>query len=50
MTKIFRQGLECITSCMLLPGVEIKFDEVIFYLKQKRALTLLGNFRHLKLK
>ncbi len=32
--KSVKSTLESITQCMLLPGVELKFEDVVFYVKQ----------------
>ena len=29
--KVVRETLETLTQCVLLPGVELKFDEVVTY-------------------
>ncbi len=29
--KFLRNALECMTQCVLLPGVELHFDEVLRY-------------------
>jgi hypothetical protein len=30
--KVVRETLETLTQCVLLPGVDLKFDEVVTYL------------------
>jgi hypothetical protein len=32
--KIVRATLETLTQCVLLPGVELHFDDVMFYFKK----------------
>lgn len=37
--KFFKSALECVTQCVLLPGVELRFDEVFrFYAKNFESL------------
>jgi len=31
--KIFRQALELVTQCMLMPGVELNIEEVVCFYK-----------------
>lgn len=33
--KIVRATLETLTQCVLLPGVELHFDDVMFYFKNE---------------
>ena len=32
--KLFRATIETLTQCVLLPGVELRFDDVVFYVKE----------------
>jgi hypothetical protein len=32
--KVVRETLETITQCVLLPGVEMKFDDVVIYINR----------------
>lgn len=32
--RFLKNALECMTQCVLLPGVELHFEDVLFYYKK----------------
>jgi hypothetical protein len=47
--KLVRGTLERITQCVLLPGVDLDFEEVIFYFKKEVSYVWTEKMRKLKL-
>jgi hypothetical protein len=47
--KLFRSTIETLTQCVLLPGVELKFDDVVFYFKEGVGGVLKKKAKKLKL-
>ena len=47
--KIVRETLERLTQCMLLPGVELNFDDVVFYVRTNVHGTLGKKVKKLRL-
>lgn len=39
--KFLKNALECMTQCVLLPGVELRFEEVLFFYA-KNIETIIG--------
>jgi hypothetical protein len=47
--KIVRETLTTLTQCMLLPGTELHFDDVIFYLKKGMGGVLINSIKRFNL-
>jgi hypothetical protein len=47
--KIVRATLETLTQCVLLPGVELHFDDVVFYLRKEMGGALRDKVRKMNL-
>ena len=47
--KIVRETLERLTQCVLLPGVELNFDDVVFYVKKNMQGSFVNKVKKLKL-
>jgi hypothetical protein len=46
--KVVRETLETITQCVLLPGVDLKFDEVVTYFNSGLGGVIISGVRRFR--